>query len=84
LEEKSNTVKRLEVIVNHSKEHLQENLEEFINSPHRAIEKIEFRPVPTAAGGLVHTAYVVYEERKPEEEICEHCGSAAGNDAKKR
>lgn len=70
-------MKRLKIIVNHSKEHLQENLEEFINYPQRIIEKIDFHPVAAAGGGLIHAAYIIYEEGKPEEKLSERCGSAS-------
>jgi hypothetical protein len=59
-------VKRLRIIVNHSREHLEMNLEEFINHPQRIIETIDFCPVPSAAGGVIHVVYIMYKERKSE------------------
>jgi hypothetical protein len=54
--------KRLKVIVSHSADHLERNLEEFINSG-RIIHQIDFRPVPSAGTGLIHAAYILYEEK---------------------
>ncbi len=66
-------------MVNHSREHLQKNLEEFVNSPQRSVEQIEFRPVAAPGGGLIHAAYIMYNEVKPKVGPCEHCASAGTN-----
>jgi hypothetical protein len=58
-------------MVNHSKEHLQKKMEQFVNSAGRVIQRIDFHPVASHAGGVIHTAYIIYEEVDPEEGLGE-------------
>jgi hypothetical protein len=53
-------------MVNHSQEQLQKNLEKFVNHPERIIETIEFHPVPSVTGAVIHTAYIIYEGTESE------------------
>jgi hypothetical protein len=57
---------KLKVMVNHSQEQLEKNLEKFVNHPERIIERIEFHPVPSVTGGVIHTAYIIYEGTESE------------------